>query len=80
MTTMYVEAYERVKVLKEEYDGKFAAWLDAANCCSDSRMARKFFRDVVAARGRLDDASRELAGILAGMKGLPEGIVVTVSH
>ncbi len=79
MKTMYVEAYERVKVLKEEYDRRFAAWLAAADC-TDSRMARKCFRDAEAARGRLDGASRELARILEYMKGIPEGMVVTASR
>lgn len=65
--TYYVEAYERVKVLKQEYDMALEKWLSVCDSSTDRKEILMSFRDAKDALGKLDGANWELARIVSEM-------------
>lgn len=76
--TYYVEAYERAKVLKLEYDQKFGRWLSLSENGTDRKELLVSFKEARGALDRLDSASQELAKIMSKMARIPDDFVVRV--
>jgi hypothetical protein len=74
--TYYIEAYERVKVLKKEYENELGKWLKVCDGTSSKKDIITSFRDVKYALKKLDDASWELLKILDAKYKFPRDFVV----
>ncbi len=74
--THYVEAYERVKVLKQEYDARFGRWLELCENSSNHKELLASFWEEKMAFEKLNDASLELARILDKTYRIPDDFVV----
>jgi hypothetical protein len=76
--THYVEAYERAKVLKQEYDQKFNVWLELSTGSADQKVLLVAFKEIKKASDRLERASWDLLKVLGKSAKMPDDFVVNV--
>ena len=76
--TYYVEAYEKAKCLKQEYDQKFSRWLSISENGTDKTELLVSFREAKDALDKLDKVSWDLAKIVSKRAKIPDDFVVRV--
>jgi hypothetical protein len=74
--TYYVEAYERAKVLKLEYDQQFEQWMAAVDRGTNKDEALLCLGDVVSVLEKLDAACLDLHRTTQKQARMPEDMVV----